>query len=266
MKKHHKKYRISVLLDMTDNSESVLSSAVELAKRVDGDIEVFHVKPATNLIKGDSQLSAIRTLNQDDRATRSALEQLISRVSLNEDFTIGYKLEYGNVRNRVGDYLAKATPDFLVLGKQRPKIGVFFESITDFVIDQVSHTHILILGNDNTLRSFDDINLGIFGDELAENDLDLILELKRDNEKPVRHFGISDEQESETRAYPWQKTVSYNFSRGSNAVDGLVSYVSRTNTQLLCISQKGNDSDFFKSSPIKSVIRKANVPLMILGG
>ena len=122
------------------------------------------------------------------------------------------------------------------------------------------------MGNDNTLRSFDDINLGIFGDELAENDLDLILELKRDNERPVRHFGISDEQESETRAYPWQKTVSYNFSRGSNAVDGLVSYVSRTNTQLLCISQKGNDSDFFKSSPIKSVIRKANVPLMILGG
>lgn len=265
MKKHHKKYLITVLLDMSASSESVLSSTVELAKRIDGAIEVFHVKPTTNLIKGDSQLSAIRTLNHDDRSTRAELENLISRVSEKEDLTIGYKLEYGNVRSRVGDYLAKEKPDFLVLGKERPKMGVFFESITDFIIDNLTDTNVLILGNDNTLRSFDDINLGIFGSELAENDLEIILKLKRNSEKPVRYFGISDEQESETRAYPWQKTVSYNFSRGSNAVDGLVSYVSRTNTQLLCISHKGNDSDLFKSSPIKSVIRKANVPLMILG-
>jgi len=39
---------------MSKSSALVLESAVELAKRMDGSIEVFHVKPTTNIIKGDS--------------------------------------------------------------------------------------------------------------------------------------------------------------------------------------------------------------------
>ena len=77
-------------------------------------------------------------------------------------------------------------------------------------------------------------------------------------------FGISDEEDKE-RTYPWQKTVSYTFSKGGNALNGLVNYVSRTNTQLLCVPKKGGKSFMFKSSPLKEVIRKTNVPLMILG-
>lgn len=91
---------------MSKSSEFVLKSAMELAKRIDGAIEVFHVKPTTNIIKGDSQLSAIRTLNQDDRSTRAELNDLISSMGEKENLPISYKLEYGNVKNRIRDYLA----------------------------------------------------------------------------------------------------------------------------------------------------------------
>nr|WP_288935790.1 universal stress protein [uncultured Allomuricauda sp.] len=265
MKGNQKKYNISVLLDMSKSSEFVLSSAVELAKRIDGAIKVFHVKPTTNIIKGDSQLSAIRTLNQDDRSTRAELKDLISNMGEKENLPISYKLEYGNVKNRVRDYLALQKPDILVLGKHRSSMGGFFESITDFVIDNVSDTNVLILGEDDKFHSFEDINLGIFGAGLEDNDLEILQDLKRDSEKPVRHFGISEEDESKNRIYPWNKTVSYKFSKGANALDGLVNYVSRTNTQLLCIPKKGGKSFMFRPSPLKEVIRKVNIPLMILG-
>ncbi|WP_437395451.1 universal stress protein [Flagellimonas lutimaris] len=265
MKANQKKYRISVLLDMSKSSALVLESAVELAKRMDGSIEVFHVKPTTNIIKGDSQLSAIRTLNQDDRSTRAKIKDFISSIGKKENLSISYKLEYGNVKNRVRDYLALQKPDILVLGKRRPIMGSFFESITDFVIDNVSDTNVLILGDDHKFHSFEDINLGIFGTGFKETDLEVIQDLKRNSEKPVRHFGISDDSESTDHAYPWQKTINYTFSKGANALDGLVNYVSRTNTQLLCVPKKSSKNFLFGASRLKEVVRKANVPLMILG-
>ncbi|MFT0715648.1 universal stress protein [Maribacter arcticus] len=264
MERTQNKYNISVLLDMSKSAEFVLTSAIELAKRIDGAIEVFHVKPTTNIIKGDSQLSAVRTLNKDARSTRAELKELISTIEKKENLSISYKLEYGNVKNRVRDYLALQKPDILVLGKPRTRMGVFFESISDFVIDNVNDTNVLILGEDDKFHSFEDINLGIFGAGLEDNDLEIIQDLKRDSDKPVRYFGISDEEDKE-RTYPWQKTVSYTFSKGGNALNGLVNYVSRTNTQLLCVPKKGGKSFMFKSSPLKEVIRKTNVPLMILG-
>lgn len=268
MEKHQKKYSISVLLDMSKSSEYVLKSAVELAKRINGAVEVFHVKPTTKLIQGDSQFSAIRTLNLDARSTRAEIEILISKIGATKEVPIGYKLEYGNVKNGVREYLTLQKPDILVLGKRRPRFGILFESITDFVIESVRDTNVLILGEDDKFHSFEDINLGIFGSGLDDNDLEVILDLKRDSEKPVRHFGIANEEEQEDNRpkYPWQKTVSYIFSKGSNTVDGLVNYVSRTDTQLLmCVSNKGEKNSLFKSSPLKEVIRKANVPLMIMG-
>nr|WP_297788848.1 universal stress protein [uncultured Allomuricauda sp.] len=264
MKKTQNKYNISVLLDMSASSEVVLTSAVELAKKIDGSIEVFHVKPTTNIIKGDSQLSAVRTLNKDARSTRAELKELISAIEEKENLSISYKLEYGNVKNRVRDYLALQKPDILVLGKPRTRMGVFFESISDFVIDNVNGTDVLILGQDDKFHSFEDINLGIFGSGLEENALEVIQDLKRDSEKPVRHFGISDEENKEL-AYPWQKTVSFTFSKSGNALNGLINYVSRTNTQLLCVPNKDRKGFMFKPSPLKEVIRKTNVSLMILG-
>lgn len=266
MKKHQKKYSISVLLDMTKSSEYVLKSAVELARRLNGTIEVFHVKPTTNLIKGDSQFSAIRTLNLDDRSTRAEIKNLISKIDATKELSISYKLEYGNVKNRVRDYLTLQKPDILVLGKRRPRLGILFESITDFVIDNVRDTNVLILGKDDKFHSFEDINLGIFGSGFEDNDLEVIRDLKRDSDKPVRHFGIANDRENDQPIYPWHKTVSFTFSNGSNTVDGLVNYVSRTNTELLmCAPNKGEKKSLFKSSPIKEVVRKANVPLLILG-
>lgn len=257
METTQKKYRISVLLDMSKSCVFVLTSALELAKQMDGAIEVFHVKPGGTFQKAQSKL------NGNYESTQAEIEEIISQVGEQEQLPISYKQEYGNVKHRVRDYLALQKPDILVLGKRRPKIGFFFESITDFVINQTYNTNVLILGEDDKFHTFKDINLGFFGTELEESDLEVIKDLKRDSEKPVRHFDIS-EDDSLKRIFPWNKTDSYKFSKSTNAMDGLVNYVSRTNTQLLCIPKKGGKRFLFKTNPIKTVIRRIKVPLLIL--
>ncbi|MBO0323208.1 universal stress protein [Muricauda sp. CAU 1633] len=256
------KYRISVLLDLSKSSELVLTNAVQLAKTLNGSVEVFHVKPAADIVKRESQLSAIRTIYKDNRDTRSKMQDLIQSMEKEEGISLSYKLEYGNVKNRVRDYLSQQKPDILVLGKRRP--GFFGESITDFVINE-TNINVLITGKDDKFHTFTDINLGVFGSGLRENGLDIIKDLKRDSEKPVRLFNIKGKiTQGEHEVSPWHKTVSYVFSEGSNALDGLVSYVSHTNTQLLCVPKSQSKTLAFQSNPAKQVMRKANVPIFIM--
>lgn len=252
MEATQKKYRIGVLLDMTKSSAFVLTSALELAKQMDGSVEVFHVQPAR----------ASRQANPNYESTQNEIKELISNMGTQEKLHISYKVEYGSVKHRVRDYLALKKPDILVLGKRRPKLGIFGESITDFVINQTQNTNVLILGEDDKFHTLKNINLGFFGNELKESDLEVITDLTRNSEKPVRHFDISHDT-NQKRIYPWQKMVSYTFPKGTNAMDGLVNYVSRTNTQLLCVPKKGKGFRF-GTSPIKSVIKKSKVPLMVL--
>ena len=255
------KYRISVLLDLSKSSELVLTNAVQLAKTLDGSVEVFHVKPAADVVKRESQLSAIRTIYKDDRDTRSQMQTLISSIEAEEGLSISYKLEYGNVKNRVRDYLAVQKPDILVLGKRRPSF--LGDSITDFVIKETD-TNVLITGKDDKFHTFKDINLGVFGSGLHENGLEIIMDLKRDSEKPVRVFNIKGKQPSSEELNPLQKTVSYVFSESANALDGLVSYVTRTNTQLLCVPISQKKLFSFQSTPAEQLWRRATVPVFIM--
>ncbi|NVN18229.1 universal stress protein [Muricauda sp. HICW] len=252
-----KKYHISVLLDMSKSSAFVLTSALELAKQIDGALEVFHVNPY-NTRNGKRS-----SMTKDYDSSQAQIKELIINMGKQEHLPVTYKMEHGRVKHRIRDYLALHRPDILVLGKRRPRFGIFSESITDFVINQTSHTNVLILGEDDKFHTFKDINLVFFGNELKASNLEVIKDLTRNSEKPVRHFDISQDQPQKTE-FPWHKTVSYKFSKGVNALDGLVNYVSHTNIQLLCVPKKAGKRIMLKNNPIKAIIRKTKVPLLIL--
>lgn len=249
------KYHISVLLDLSKSSELVLTNAVQLAKALEGVVEVFHVKPLADMEKTAS-------FEKNSWDTGARIQKLIETVENEERMTISYKVEYGNVKHRVRDYLALQKPDIIVLGKRR--VGFLGESITDFVINETD-THVLITGKDDKFHTFKDLNLGVFGNGLHTNGLEIIKDLKRSNEKPLRIFNIKGkEQISEQELSPMQKSVSYEFSEGANALDGLVSYVSRTNTQLLCVPKTRRKFFSFQTSAAEKLWRKVTVPVFIM--
>ena len=61
-----------------------------------------------------------------------------------------------------------------------------------------------------------------------------------------------------------RETVSYVFSEGTNAVDGLASYVARTKTQLFCIPKAKTSWFSFQSDETEQLLRKINVPILLI--
>ncbi|MDC6364683.1 MULTISPECIES: universal stress protein [Flavobacteriaceae] len=262
MKPENTKYRISVLLDLSKSSEFVLSNAVQFAKAINGAVEVFHVKPATEIVKRESQLSAMGNIYENNLNTRAKIKSLIGTMEQEEGVSINYKVEYGNVKNRVRDYLSTKKPDILVLGKRRSRIGFLGESITDFVLNETK-TNVLLMGQDHKFHTFKDITLGVFGNGAQNSGIEIIKDLQRDSKKPVNLFNIKGQHATDEQS-AWNKTISYVFSEGANALDGLVSYVSRTNTQLLLVPKSKRKILSFKTSLSKEVLRKSKVPVLIM--
>ena len=58
-----KKYKIVVFSDLKKSLGNTLKSTLSLAKMLNGEIAIFHVKKATEVVTEDSHLSAIRSLN-----------------------------------------------------------------------------------------------------------------------------------------------------------------------------------------------------------
>lgn len=53
-----KQYKILVLTDLKDSPSTLLNNAVNLAKKVDGEIDLFSVQKFTDVVERESQLSA----------------------------------------------------------------------------------------------------------------------------------------------------------------------------------------------------------------
>ncbi|WP_222984198.1 universal stress protein [Flagellimonas meishanensis] len=255
-------YRISVLLDLSDTSEILLMNAVRLAKAINGSVVAFHVKPVLSLVDRESQLSAIRNIRDQEKTARNTLQQLAAKVGESENMPISVSVSSGNVKSQIKEYLQEEKPDILVLGKPRSRGGLLGDSITDFVVDKVN-IHVLIMVEDHQLETFEGLNLGIFGREFPKNGLAIIDALKKDNDRQLRVFHIKNQQ-AQTVTSSAHKTIDYVFTEGANALDSLVKYVMRTNTQLLFIPKRKKNTFAFQTSPSKEVLRKSDVPIFIL--
>lgn len=249
------KYRVTVLLEVSKNSEHVLANAMEMAKAINASIDVLHVKPAIDVVNRESQFSALDTIYKDDRKTRSKMQRMIQNIQKGEELPISYTLVYGNAKSTIMEHLDQQHPDIVVLGKRRSILGLWSDSLADFVVSE-SKTNVLVMDEDHKFHTFKDLNLGLLGSEVRNKGLEIIKDLKRDSEKPMRLFRIKKQDTtSQNQESLWQKTVSYEFAEGSNAMDGLVSYVSRTNTELLCVPNK---------SHARHLVRKSNIPIFVM--
>ncbi|KAB7530732.1 hypothetical protein F8C76_04325 [Flagellimonas olearia] len=248
------KYRVTVLLEGLKNSEHIVANAVEMARTINATIDILQVKPAIDVVKRESQFSALDTIYKDDRKTRSKMQRLIQGIQKGEELPINYTLVYGNAKSTIKEHLVQEHPDIVVLGKRRSMLGLWGDGLADFVVSE-ANTNVLVMDEDHKFHTFKDLNLGFLGDEVQNKGLEIINDLKRESEKPMRLFRIKRHDTAHQPQSSWQKTVSYEFTEGSNAMDGLVSYVSRTNTELLCVPNKAH---------AKQLVRKSNVPIFVM--
>jgi len=90
------KYKVLVLSDLKLPAESQLKSAISLAKIIDADIKLLHIKKPTEIVKSDSQLSAMRTISKEHIVTSRKIEDLLKSFNKEYGTNIAYKLSFGN--------------------------------------------------------------------------------------------------------------------------------------------------------------------------
>ncbi|PWL38909.1 hypothetical protein DKG77_11790 [Flagellimonas aquimarina] len=264
-KKDSGKYKLLVLIDLSQASEIALINAIQLAKVIDGRVEVLYVKAPADVVKHENALSAMRTIHQDSRSTKAQLQEFIEGISAKEEYPITSRIAYGNIKSSIKEHLSDSQPDIVVLGKRKSKLTNFLgKGITEFVLSECN-VNVLIVGEDHKLHSFKDLSLGIYGNKVEESNLGVINDLNKQTTKPLKLFSVRGpqdeaiEEESSTK-----ETVSYVFSEGANALDGLASYVLKTNTQLFCITKKQTKGLSFQPDSARQIAKKLDIPVLIM--
>ncbi|WP_338357204.1 universal stress protein [Yeosuana marina] len=268
MKKN--KYKILVLTDLKDSTSTTIKSTISLSKMIDGDIELFYVKNASDVVKRDNQLSAIRTINGEYRAANKKIQNLIKSVSDDYHVTINYRLAIGNVKNEIVTYIEEHQPDIIVLGKRKSKpLNFIGDNITDFIL-KTHNGVIMIAANENPLEPNKKLSLGILNGIEQTSNIVFAEDLISYAQKPLKLFKIikSSNTTKETNSLEDKQTVEYVFEHGDNSISTLSNYLSKKNINLLCIDRDkkdGNNKVNTSKLDIKDVISKLNVSLLLSG-
>ncbi len=261
-KNHNSKYRLLVLMDLSKASEAALKNAVQLAKVIKGDVRVLHVKAPADVVTFENQFSAMRAIQEDSRNTQTKLKEVIHSIEKKERIFIPFKIAYGNIKHAIKEEISKINPNIILFGKQKLKLNNLFNTnITSFLVKECS-TNVLIVGEDHKFHSYSDISLGMYGEAIEQEGIEIINDLNQKNSNPIRFFSIRSKKNVEkdtSKQKNTDKRVSYVFSEGSNALDGIVSYISRTNMQLFCISRK-----YKVKTSLQQLVDKLDIPVLIL--
>ncbi len=269
------KYRLLVLADLSKSSETALNNAIQLAKLTNGSVEVLYVKSPADIAHYENQFSAIRAIQEDSRNAQSKLKSVIRKIEKEEGIIIPFQISYGNIKQTIKEKINELQPDLVLLGKRKSKLLNFSgHGITKFVLTKCT-TNVLIVGENHILHSRGNISLGIFGDAIQNERLSFINDLKLRGSNPIKFFSIRNRKKLQPKTainaidHEGKKAISYVFSEGANALDGLASYVSKTNIELLCIPRRRKTSrEFFRLNtvrfPIDRVVQKLNIPVLVL--
>jgi len=155
------KCKILLLTDINSSTEKIVKNGVNLAKIVDGKINLFCVKKATDIVEKESQLSAMRTINKKFIEADNKIKQIIEEQSKSEEIKIDYKISFGNLKNEISQQIMEINPDIIVLGKNKSKVLSFIgDNIIKHVLKEYSGT-VMITSDNNLLKASSDITLGL---------------------------------------------------------------------------------------------------------
>lgn len=259
----NRKYKILVLSDMKESTTNLLQSTIGLANMIDGDISFFHVKKPTEVVKTESQLSAVRTINEQYNTTDKKIKEMLGALSNNHNFKINYTHTIGNIKDEIGNYIEETAPDVIVLGKRKTKVLSFAgDNVTDFVLKKHEGA-VVIASNQNILESNEEFTVGVLNDIEDSLNKNLAQSLIENAKEPLKSFqinGYSSSHGSSSLANE-KKTVEYIFEDNSNTMKTISDYVSKNNISLLCIDRGNGNSK--KASYVKDAISKVNASLLV---
>ena len=262
------KYKILVLSDLKNSTNTLLKSTVSLAKIINGEIVLFHVKKPTEIVERESQLSAFRTINGEHYSIDKKIQNLINPISKDYGINIKYKFAFGHIKNEINNHIEAYKPDIIVLGKRKSKpLNFIGDNMASFVLKKHEGV-IMIAASENALEPNKDISLGFLNNMEDAFRMEFSDALMGHAQKPLKSFKIVNKSNTlkEVQVPTDKKTVEYVFEQGDNTIATLSNYLSKNNINLLCVDRANENTDNkgnLVKSDIKDVISKLNVSLLL---
>lgn len=253
------KHKILVLSDLKDTTINTLTSAISIAKMIQGSITFFHVKKPTDVVKSDSQLSAIRTINKEYNTTDKKMKSLIAQLTKEHEVRIDYNFSFGNIKNEINQFIEEVSPDMIILGKRKSTIFNFTgDNLTHYLLKEFNGP-VFIAESDNSLKPSQPIFLGFLNSTKKSLDIEFTQKLLDFTKKPLVSFNVSEEGINSVQD---EEALNYVFKKNDNILKSLSSYLVKNRINLLCIDR--NNNGLLLSKPeINTIINKLNVSLLL---
>lgn len=259
-----KKQKIVVLSRLKKGAISTLKSGLRLAKIMDGEVHFFCVKKPLDIIDIDSQLSAMRTINEKHKLTSKKIKKIVAAAAENYGVTVNYSYTFGNIQNEIEDYLQLQKPDVIVLGKGKSSLfNVRNQKMIRFILEKFDG-QILISDEKNPLEPNHNISFGSLNNSTNISNKKFTDLLIRNSKQPHTSFRIKDaEKVEEKKAISTDNArIEYVFEKGDNAIKNIAKYVAKTNINLVSLKREKNN---LKSSSrsLKELINELNCSLIV---
>lgn len=249
-------YRLLVVFDQSKESFLALQNAIELAKTINGAIDILCISKWSKVIKTENQVALLRSLEENQQRVKLKTQKLIDSITEIENLALIYSYTHGNVIEETQKHIAITSPDIVVIGRQKKKFSSYFDTRN---IDQLRKGYngfLLLAGEKNKKAKDQSMRLGFLDEKEVSRASELIQTLIRKAMPTLNVFTISNKQKKvvETK----EKMVFYEFDK-NDIVDSTISnYIQKNKIDLMCV--KWNDPD---QSLTKKIIIKTEIPILL---
>jgi len=259
------KYKILVLSDLKKTADTTLKSSVSLAKMIDAEIALFHVKKHIDIVDRDNQFTAIRTLNEEHNNTKKTIDALVNDFSNEYDIKITGNYAFGKVKEEIRNQIKISKPDIIVLGQRDSNpLQLIGDSITRFILKEFKGV-IMISANENALVPNEKMSIGVLNDSNKIFDTEFSKDLITHTKTPLKSFKISNSQKEATNVSVEnsENTIEYVFEQNADVMTTISSYLIKNNINLLCVDRNAGNKKGTKETSLKEVVNTLNVSLLV---
>ncbi|MEO9890883.1 universal stress protein [Aurantibacter sp.] len=254
------KYKIVIFTDLKESMDTNIKSAINLAKMINGEIELLHVKKALDVVNKESQLSAMRNISSKYVAAENKLKSIVSSFSKDYDIPLSYTLTFGNLKNEISSYLEEKKPDIVVLGKKKSKLSNKLRVDSIQFILKKHNGPIFITDNEICFDLNNDLSLGVLNDIESFTKYQFTEDLLERSKKPIKSFKILNDSNKAETAIANKSTVEFIFDKSDNVMQNISKFVSKSNLNLVCL----NRNTTTKPLKINDIIENLNVPVLLM--
>ena len=255
-------YKIAVFTDLKDPQQKILRNSIGLARKLNGDIEVFHAKNPAEVVKTQNQLSARRTINRMYAQTDNAIQKLIADLADEHQIRIRHTFAMGNLKTEIAEFIDKVKPDLIVLGKRKsPAYKVFGDGITNFILKKFKGM-VMIATDTKALDVDGNLSLGLLNSNGQALNNPIAEKLLKQSRDPLKSFSITKGPATSTTGSELDgvSNIAYVFEHNDNAINNLSQYITRSKVDLLLVERNRMNS---WDSSVKKAISDLHVNVLM---